>query len=236
MSFRPVRPTPAWLVVPAISRSQAPDVPVWAAGSASAIQGGLLLALAVWAGSRLAPVVGLSAPLVSALVESRPLSAAIRGRVLPGLLGGAAGALVLIVFGMHAPDGLGRVQEALSVPLPVRELYGGITEELLMRWGVMTCLVWLFWRLAPRRNGTPGAVVIWSAIAASAVLFGLGHLPVVNASVGVVTLGIAGYVVAANATFGVLAGVLYWRWGLEAAIVAHVTAHLFAAGIAGIGS
>ena len=221
----------AWLVVPPLARSEAPDVPVWLVGGASAMQGGLLLALAVWAGCRLAPVVGLNAPLFSALAESRPLCAAMRGRVLPGLVGGAAGALLLVASAMLGPDALHRVQETLPVPLPVRLLYGGLPAELLMRWGFMTVIVWLLWRLARRRSGAPGRTLIWTAIACSAILFGLGHLPAVSASVGTLPLSLAVYVVMVNATFGIVAGVLFWRWGLEAAMLAHVTAHLFAAAV-----
>ena len=122
------------------------------------------------------------------------------------------------------------------MPLAVRLLYGGITEELLMRWGLMTFLVWLLWRVIARRSVAPGRTLIWTAIAASAILFGLGHLPMVMASLGPLPLGLAAYVVTANATFGVVAGLLFWRWGLEAAMLAHVTAHLFAAAVAGLGS
>jgi hypothetical protein len=225
----------AWLVVPSLGSVQAKSVPAWVAGSASTIQGGVLLAIAVWAGCRLAPAVGLRAPLFLALAQAHRPAAAMHGRVLPGLIGGAAGALVLIVSATYVPDALGRVQEALVVPLPVRVLYGGITEELLMRWGCMSFLVWLFWRLAPSRQRAPGVAVVWSAIVASAILFGLGHLPVVNASVADLTLVVAAYVVTANAIFGVLAGWLFWRWGLETAMVAHVAAHLIAAGFAAIG-
>jgi hypothetical protein len=220
----------AWLVVPGLSRSQAPEVPVWVAASASVVQGGLLLAVAVWAGSRLAPLVGFGAPAFAALAGSRPVSAGLRGRLLAGLLGGAAGALVLVAYALHAPEALHRLEETLSVPLAVRVLYGGITEELLMRWGLMTFLAWLLWRLAGRPNSGPGAGAIGTAVAVSAMVFGLGHLPAVVGSVGAVPLGVAAYVVAANAAFGVVAGVLFWRWGLESAMVAHVVAHLLAAG------
>ena len=39
---------------------------------------------------------------------------------------------------------------ASAMPLVVKLLYGGITEELMVRWGVMTLLLWLGWRLLQR--------------------------------------------------------------------------------------
>lgn len=34
------------------------------------------------------------------------------------------------------------------------------------------------------------------------------------------------FVIGANATFGLLFGYLFWRYGLEAAIIAHITARV----------
>jgi membrane protease YdiL (CAAX protease family) len=105
-------------------------------------------------------------------------------------------------------------------------LYGGVTEELLLRWGLMTVLVWLTWRFLQRRSGTPQPIYIWLAIVVSALLFGAGHLPATAMQVGELTGYAVLFVIGVNATFGLLFGYLYWRYGLEAAIIAHVTAHV----------
>lgn len=117
------------------------------------------------------------------------------------------------------------VQERFNIPLLARILYGGVTEELLLRWGVMTTLLWLAWRFIHRRRGLPGASSVWIAITISALLFGLGHLPTAAALVGHLSASIVFFVVVVNAMFGVLFGYLYWRVGLEAAMIAHGTAH-----------
>jgi membrane protease YdiL (CAAX protease family) len=57
-----------------------------------------------------------------------------------------------------------------------RLLYGGITEELLLRWGLMTLLVWAGWRIFERGRGKPPAVYFVGAIIISAIIFGLGCL------------------------------------------------------------
>ena len=44
--------------------------------------------------------------------------------------------------------------------------------------------------------------------------------------VGELTADVVVFVVVANSVFGVLFGYLFWRYGLEAAMIAHGTAHL----------
>jgi membrane protease YdiL (CAAX protease family) len=56
-------------------------------------------------------------------------------------------------------------------------LYGGIVEELMLRWRFMTLLVWIGWRLFQRDEGLPSPAIVWTAIILAALLFGLSHLP-----------------------------------------------------------
>ena len=111
------------------------------------------------------------------------------------------------------------------LPIPTRLLYGGVIEELLVRWGVLTLLAWAMWRAFQKGRGNPRSVYFVSAIVISSVLFGLGHLPLAVALGTGITMPIVLYVVAANSVFGLIAGYLYWRKGLEAAIMAHMMAH-----------
>nr|WP_293157149.1 CPBP family intramembrane glutamic endopeptidase [Okeania sp. SIO2C9] len=57
-------------------------------------------------------------------------------------------------------------------------LFGGITEELLMRWGLMTFLVWIGWKIFQRGKGKPQGRYFVMAILLSSLLFGVGHLPI----------------------------------------------------------
>lgn len=61
----------------------------------------------------------------------------------------------------------------MDLGLWARLLYGGIVEEVLFRWGVVTLLVWLGAKLF---DG-PTPALMWTVLLASGVLFGLGHLP-----------------------------------------------------------
>jgi membrane protease YdiL (CAAX protease family) len=199
--------------------------PLWVLSLASLAQSALLIALAVWEGVAFGTKLGLRAPAFEAAVTARPVAPALRPQLLPGLTAGVLGGMVLFALGSYAPAALSEVQERFNLPLLARILYGGITEELLLRWGLMTALVWLAWRLLQLRRGAPRTVYIWLAIIASALLFGAGHLPAAAALVGKPSADIVVFVVVANTAFGVLFGYLFWRYGLEAAMIAHGMAH-----------
>ena len=213
-------------VLPQIMEMVVIPAPLWAVSLASLAQSSVFLALAVWAGVALGPAVGLRAPAFESAVTNRPLAPALRAQLLPGLAAGVLAGVLLLVVGRYAPAALVEVQERFELPILARLLYGGITEELLLRWGLMTVLVWLAWRFLQHRRGSPGAAFIWLAIGVSALLFGAGHLPAAAALVGELTGEVVAFVVVANTAFGVLFGYLFWRYGLEAAMIAHAMAHL----------
>jgi membrane protease YdiL (CAAX protease family) len=90
----------------------------------------------------------------------------------------------------------------------------------------MTAFTWLAWRVLQRRRGEVKPGFVWLAIAASALLFGAGHLPAARVLLGAIDPDVLVFVLGVNAAFGVLFGWLYWKRGLEAAMIAHATTHL----------
>ena len=199
--------------------------PLWVISAASLAQSGLLAALAAWTGVKLAPALGLRAPVFEAAATGRPISPALGSQLPSGLVAGMLGGILLFVTNRLAPASLAQAAGRFNPPLLARMLYGGITEELLLRWGFMTALVWLAWRFLQRRRGAPRPGYAWLAIVASALLFGAGHLPAASALVGRLDVEIAVFVTGANTAFGLLFGYLFWRRGLESAMVAHALAH-----------
>ena len=123
-----------------------------------------------------------------------------------------------------APAAIAAAQDQLSLPLVARVLYGGITEELLLRWGLMTVCVWLAWRFLQSSRGAPRSRFVWLAITVSALLFAAGHLPSAAILAGL-SANVVAYVIGVNAV-GFLFGFRYWRFGLESAIVAHAVTHV----------
>jgi hypothetical protein len=104
-------------------------------------------------------------------------------------------------------------------------LYGGIIEEVLMRLGIMTCAVWLLWKV--RGGLAPWMYIV--AIGVSALLFAAGHLPITFQLLCQPGSDCTPLVVRAlllNGIGGVAFGYLYWRHGLSASMVAHVLTHV----------
>lgn len=195
------------------------------------IQPALLTVAAVFIGEATAKRVGLRAPLVDAWIEGRGAGAVFRRQWLPALIVGLTVAALLagysLTIGRHLVDGAGAKARlaAFDLPLATKLLYGGVDEELLTRWALVSLFMWIGWRLAGRPK-VPGAALISVAVLLAALLFAAGHLPLLfliapHASVGVILAVLAG-----NTLPGIAFGWLYARRGLEAAMMAHMGAHL----------
>lgn len=206
------------------------DIPLPAVVALALLQNGVLLALIIVIGLTLSERVGLRMPLIRAWALREPVSDA-RTIILPGLLLGAAVGAVLIAldalfFLPGLPDALNSVFEiALWKRLLAGVMYGGITEELLMRLFLVSLAAWLlgkFWRTP---DGMPTRGALWTAILLVAILFGLGHLPITAAITPLTPMVIARALVL-NGVAGIAFGYLYWRHGLEAAMLGHMSAHL----------
>jgi membrane protease YdiL (CAAX protease family) len=85
----------------------------------------------------------------------------------------------------------------------------------------MSAVAWMLSRIWRQRP----AGIFWAANLAAAVLFGLLHVPATAALVGITPLVVVRAIVL-NGLVGVVAGWLYWRRGLESAMVAHFCADL----------
>jgi membrane protease YdiL (CAAX protease family) len=198
--------------------------PIWVASLGASVESAVLLAVFVWMGVAFAPRLGLRAPAFEALVSGRPLGAPLRPQLLPGLIGALVAAAIPWYFTSH-----GLILE-IHTPraLAAAVLYGGITEEIVMRWGMMTLFIWLGWRFFQKNEKQPSPGLVWAAIIVSAVIFGAGHLPSTYILTGHLTGSMIARVIAGGTLFGVIAGHLYRRYGFESAIVCHALSHLFA--------
>ncbi|HEX2556039.1 MAG TPA: CPBP family intramembrane glutamic endopeptidase [Microvirga sp.] len=115
---------------------------------------------------------------------------------------------------------LPRLDEVSGAGRVAALLYGGITEELVMRFGLMSALTALGIRVLGRR---PPALIA-AAILVSALVFGAAHLPAVLTAApadGVILARTIGL----NAGLGSLYGWLYATRNLEHAMLAHAATH-----------
>lgn len=192
------------------------------------VQPALLVMVLAAVGAWAAPQVGLDAPVFRAWAEGRPVAPALRRQAPAAVSTGLAVAAVLVGFvTVLRGTGIGDDLLRFAIPLPTRLLYGGITEELLIRWGLMSLFVWLAWRAAGRRLPVPG----WcygTGLSLAAILFAAGHLPTLWLLIPDAPDWLAALVLLCNFVPGLLLGSLFWRRGLESAIAAHALAHLFA--------
>lgn len=217
-----------WLWLPQLLAGQALPMPMSALLAISTLQSALLLALLVAVGHACAARTGLGTPLLDAALAGQLRSSPWRRSVLAGKLGALLGAGILLAATALRPAALATLDSLPPLPLAARLLYGGLTEEVLLRFGVMSLLLWLPWRLLQRGQGRPAAGAVAFAITASALLFALAHLPVLASQLPALSADVVAWALIANAAFGLLAGWLYWRHGLEAAVIAHAGAHLLA--------
>ena len=198
----------------------------------SLIQPSVIVAVAVLVGIALAPRVGLSSPFAESLAAGTPSLQVLRPQLVPGVLGSLVGSsLVLLSAAVFKPFLATATVELIGkfariLPIPTRVLYGGITEEVLIRWGLMTLLVWATWRLFQRSFAKPTTACFIAGLLVSSFMFGLGHLPVAIVLVQEATVALVLFVIVANSAFGVVAGFLYWKYGLESAMIAHMLGHI----------
>ncbi len=198
----------------------------------SLLQPALLLMIAVLTGTTLARKVGLSSPAAEALAGGGDVVQALRPQWIPGIAGGVAGGFAIVAIAaiwkpFLPPAVVTQITEMGNLlPVLTRVLYGGFTEELLLRWGWMTFLVWIPWRIFQQQHELPKPQFVIGAIVISSLLFAVGHLPIASLLVPNLTFALTSYVIAANSAFGFIAGYLYWKKGLESAILAHSIAHI----------
>jgi membrane protease YdiL (CAAX protease family) len=153
-----------------------------------------------------------------------------RAVLVPGLLLGAVAGAALVAtealfFLRHLPEAIRQVFEiALWKRLLAGVLYGGITEELLTRLFLVSTLAWLLGKWLRNATGTPSAFAFWAAIVLAALIFGLGHLPM-TAAVAPLSEMLVTRALVLNGIAGIAFGYLYWRHGLEAAMLGHASAH-----------
>jgi len=143
--------------------------------------------------------------------------------LLGAAVGPMLGVLDQITASVWRPDGseLKSLLEGADLTnLTIGIFYGGITEEIIIRWGLLSLIALGLSKLSHHRCALRMAVVL------TAVLFAAGHLPalfLVSPEPGslalVRTFGL-------NLIAGLLFGYAYTRASLEAAFCAHMGLHV----------
>jgi membrane protease YdiL (CAAX protease family) len=206
--------------------------PLWVILVVQGLQYALLLAIAIVIGIFCTRSVGLHSHLIDQWVlhRSEPVFSATELKWSLGL--GAATTLIVVVADYLLKPVLPEaLQTANQTELSwlntlTAVLYGGITEELLMRWGLMSLLIWLGWKLFKQGVTLPSHAIYQGAIVIAALVFGLLHLPM-TASLVPLTHWVILRAILLNGVAGVACGWLFWQYSLEAAMITHTSFHVF---------
>jgi hypothetical protein len=185
----------------------------------------IILIVAVLVGTLLYQKVNLSVPIIEKLVAINDEPLQLGEILLYGIIGGVLTGLLLSILGLYryiSPTEFELLNTSLHLTLAARFLYGGITEEILMRFGLMTLMVWLGAKLS---KGTK-PFVYWVGIVLSAFIFAIGHFPIVFQVVENPSIILISYVLIGNSVGGLIFGWLYWKKGLESAFLAHIFTHV----------
>lgn len=142
--------------------------------------------------------------------------------MVPGVVAGLLIIGVVLLFRQLIPNELAMLGKDTDLTPVARFMYGGITEEILVRFGLMTLFVWLLNKVSRSLSGA----VYWIAIVGAALLFGAGHLPAMRLMVAQPSAMLVSYIMLANTLAGIVFGWVYWRHGLVFAMIAHATAHV----------
>jgi len=186
----------------------------------------LMLIVAVAVGVNLYKQVNLSVPFIETYFAKQPQQVAVGSAVKAALIGGLLAGILFILVGTLYADRLPRefkeLGESIALTPLARFLYGGFTEEIIMRFGLMTFVTWAVYKLSGRRD----QVTYGAGIIISALLFAAAHLPIAFQSVANPSAGLISYIIVGNTVGSLIFGWLYWKRGLEAAFIAHMVAHL----------
>ncbi|HUH51974.1 MAG TPA: CPBP family intramembrane glutamic endopeptidase [Flavobacterium sp.] len=186
----------------------------------------IMLIVAVNIGTILYRKVNLKVPLIEKIVgitnDNLNILNILKYGILAGVLSGVLLILVGIVFNPILPSEFLELGESVKPTLAARFLYGGLTEEILMRFGLMTLIVWIASKIF---KGTK-PIAYWTGIIIASILFALGHFPIAYQAVENPSTGLLMYILIGNTLGGLIFGWVYWKKGLESAFLAHIFAHI----------
>jgi len=199
--------------------------------------GSVIFAIVIVLGLRAAAPFRRATPILESLGRREKLLPAywvnLGLAILVGILMGAV--LLTLLFSLISVEPrlsarlAGRADQPAWMPW-VLAFEASILEEVLFRLFLMSGIVWLLTRLKRTDKDKPSSAIVWIALSVSALGFGLVHLPswflVVNPTPFLIT-----GVLLLNGVGGLVLGQVYWRWGIEAAMLCHFAGDMMIQGI-----
>jgi hypothetical protein len=207
-------------------------VPLYVILTSSIIQNAVIFAIALFIGLNLAKKVGLGLPILEGWLEGREVKSYLKSILGISIgLGLIAGALIVGLDYLFSLVGITtNIAVAGQIYPPawqgfLASFYGGINEEILLRLFLMTLIVWIIFKIKKTEEGKSTSAGMWLAIILAAIIFGIGHLPTVLALTTPTPVLITRIIVL-NTIGGIIFGWLYWKKGLESAMISHFSADI----------
>ncbi len=208
-----------------LSSTERPPIPLPILISAQIIQAILMFSIMIFVGLYLGKKVGLGAPVLESWIKAESIENKLKSILwISIILGVLVGISVFILDRFAFAIFIEPVTASQAEP-PLWQrflvsFYGGIGEEIAMRLFLMTLFVWISYKIKRTRAGLPTNSGVWIAIIMVSVLFGLGHLPM-TAMFQQITPLVVVRAIALNGIAGIVFGWLYWKKGLESAMISH---------------
>jgi len=195
---------------------------------AQIVQSLVLFSVAIFLGLFFAKKINFRLPLIEAILEKEDYKKILKNILGKSVVIGAIAAILIYVVDILF-TGLGATISTHQNYAPTWQkllaaLYGGTTEEILMRLFLMTFFIWLGMKIFKQKQPTKAGIIV--SIFLAAIIFGLGHLPL-TASLTALTPLIICRAVVLNGIGGIIFGWLFWKQGLESAMIAHFTTDIF---------
>jgi hypothetical protein len=195
----------------------------------------MALGLAALIGTFTAKKAGLGAPFIEGWLANSPIwqhskSVVITALITGVLLGGLIIAVDVIVFTPFLEAATGYSNANLLNPDINRAapwqgflaaISAGITEEVLFRFFGVSLIAWLGGLIFKDAEGRPKAFIVVFAVFLWAVIFGLAHLQMPVAVEWELSSATIVRSLVINSMGGLVYGWMYWKKGLESAILVH---------------
>ncbi|RUR13580.1 CPBP family glutamic-type intramembrane protease [Legionella sp. km772] len=183
-----------------------------------------------FAGTVLSVRTGLSDPVLVPLLQGKEVLNTFLGSLLPTFMYALVCFLVFCILYYGIVRSI-LDEKSLAIMAKLRValkpdgllLYGGVVEEIIARWGLMNLVT--FFALLFTKQMNDG--VVYASIIISGLLFVIGQIPIYIAA------GCNSYrrliysLVLLSLCQSIFFGLVFWLYGLLAAIMAHVLFHLF---------
>jgi membrane protease YdiL (CAAX protease family) len=183
-----------------------------------------MFSVVIFLGLLLSKHIGMGLPILQGVLEGKNQTKELKSIILPSAcLGILAGILIIlssVPFNKLIPELQLWEVSASAWKAFLASFYGGIAEEVLLRLFLVSLFVWITFKIKKTKDGHPANFGIWLSIILAAIIFGLGHLPVtsqITALTGIVVIR----AIVLNGIGGIIFGWLYWKKGLESAMIAH---------------